>query len=146
MLSGRNGFSSIAIIEYIASREIIEELMVTTFRIGKQQMGVLANLSQRIKKATLVTSTLQGSENSDAKYDSSDYCQSICKRLGWRYIVFNNHSKVILMKTKANWYVCETSSNLNENPRLEQYNFENNKKVYEFYAKMFDAIKNHWDA
>lgn len=139
MLSGRNGFSSIAVIKYVAEREIIEDLFVSTFRIGKAQMQVLDDLAFRIKNACFITSSLQGREEK-TKYNYGEFCKDVCNKNGWRYIPFNNHSKVILMKTKNNFYVCETSSNLNENPKLEQYSFENNEVVYNFYLKMFNAI------
>ena len=142
MLSGKNGFSSIAVIQYIATREVIEELYVSTFRVGQAQMQVLDDLSDRIKKAVFITSTLQGVEQGKEKYNYGEFCADVCKKNGWTYLPYNNHSKVILMRTKKNYYVCETSSNLNENPKLEQYSFENNKQIYEFYLKMFDAFCN----
>ena len=52
----------------------------------------------------------------------------------------NNHSKIILAKTKHNFYVIETSSNLNENPKIEQFNFENSKRLYEFYLLLFKEL------
>ena len=140
MLSGKNGFSSIAIIDYIARREVIEEMYVSTFRIGQKQMEVLDELAGRIKSAHFITSSLQGREDEKDKYDYGKYCRAVCDKYGWGYHPHNNHSKVFLMRTAQNYYVCETSSNLNENPKLEQYSFENNKDVYEFYEKMFLAI------
>lgn len=44
-----------------------------------------------------------------------------------------NHSKVTLMRTDCNWYVLETSSNLNENQKIEQFRFENDEHLFEFY-------------
>lgn len=44
------------------------------------------------------------------------------------------------MKTKNNYYVVETSSNLNENPQIEQFTFENDKDLYEFYYDIFKVI------
>lgn len=42
------------------------------------------------------------------------------------------------MKTKnENYYVIETSSNLNENPKLEQFSWENDKELFEWYEKLF---------
>ena len=42
-----------------------------------------------------------------------------------------------------NFYVVETSSNLNENPKIEQYSFENDEELFLFYENFFkEAIKN----
>lgn len=45
------------------------------------------------------------------------------------------------MRTSENYYVLETSSNLNENPKIEQYSFENNKELYLFYYEFFEKLK-----
>ena len=45
------------------------------------------------------------------------------------------------MRTKENYYVLETSSNLNENPKIEQYSFENSKELYDFYYDFFDKLE-----
>lgn len=44
------------------------------------------------------------------------------------------------MKTKNNYYVVETSSNLNENPQIEQFTFENDKDLCQFYYDIFKVI------
>nr|DAI82559.1 MAG TPA: hypothetical protein [Caudoviricetes sp.] len=41
------------------------------------------------------------------------------------------------MKTEKNFYVVETSSNLNENPKMEQFSFENDKSLFDWYKKLF---------
>ena len=49
----------------------------------------------------------------------------------WKYA--KNHSKVILLDTDNGKYAVETSSNLNENPKIEQFCITCGKEVYEFY-------------
>ena len=61
--------------------------------------------------------------------------------MGWDIYAINNHSKIILMRTRKNYYIVETSSNLNENPQLEQFSIENSKKVFDFYKSMFEEMK-----
>lgn len=57
----------------------------------------------------------------------------VCKKNDWKVIVKNNHSKILLFDTECGKFVIETSSNLNENPNMEQFSFEKNEKLYEFY-------------
>jgi hypothetical protein len=59
----------------------------------------------------------------------------VCERNGWRYASLKNHSKVILARTAENWFVIETSSNLNENPKIEQFSSENDAALFEFYRR-----------
>jgi hypothetical protein len=74
-------------------------------------------------------------------YNYFDKIAQTCELNGWDVYVINNHSKIILMKTESNYYVLETSSNLNENPKIEQYSFENNKELYDFYYAFFEILK-----
>lgn len=129
-------------IEYIGRREIIESLYVSTFRIGQKQMQVLDNLRKngQLKEAVFLTSDLNSKDAE--QYNYFELCKKVCECNGWDLISINNHSKIILMRTEQNYYVIETSSNLNENPKLEQYNFENDKGTYEFYKGFFEACKN----
>lgn len=54
--------------------------------------------------------------------------------------VVKNHSKVILLDTDKGKYVIETSSNFNENPKIEQFSFEKSAELYEFYKKSFAGL------
>lgn len=55
---------------------------------------------------------------------------------GGRYRAFLNHAKVLLAANpdRDAWLVVEGSANLTGNPRLEQYVFTNDRKLYEFHA------------
>lgn len=148
LVSTRGGFSSISLISYIASKEIIEELWVTTFRVGNRQFEELKNLynSGRIKKIHLITSSSQESIDSKAeykgeKYNYLDYIKQIQEDKNWKVTTSRNHSKIILLKTEENNYVVETSSNLNENPQMEQFNLENDAELLNWYKQIFQDIE-----
>ena len=49
--------------------------------------------------------------------------------------------KQFRMRTKDNYYVLETSSNLNENPKIEQYSFENDEELYAYYYRFFKRLR-----
>lgn len=144
ILSGKQGFSSISVIDFVAKSEGIKELYCSTFRIGKKQFEILKSHkgSGRIENALFVTSKTQ--ENTDGNRQEYNYFAEIrekCCEMGWDIYAINNHSKIILMRTRKNYYVVETSSNLNENPQLEQFSIENSKKIFDFYKSMFEEMK-----
>lgn len=144
MLSVGGGFSSLGIIKYIAERETILELYVSTFRIGKAHFEVLHRLHEagKLDKAHFVTSSTQ--ERTDdkmvykgQKYNYYEYIVKTCEGNGWEIKSFDNHSKLILMRTATAFYVVETSSNLNENPKMEQFSWENDESLYRWYEELF---------
>lgn len=147
-LSCGGGFSSIGFIQYIALAEDIEELFVSTFRIGKTQFNILCNLNDngQLNKVHFITSSTQAKTDSlveykGEKYNYYEFIMNECALRDWKLSVFDNHSKLILMRTRKNWYVIETSSNLNENPKMEQFSFENDKTLFNWYKDLFLEIE-----
>jgi hypothetical protein len=53
----------------------------------------------------------------------------------WQIKTLKNHSKVLLFDTDAGKFVIETSSNLNENPKIEQFSFEKDTELFNFYKE-----------
>ena len=136
MISGRLGFSSMAVIDYVARRDPVELLSVATFNISKKRMRALESLHRRglVRDARIVTS--------DVKAGRDRYCREACARMGWRFDEVKNHAKLILMRTEGGARHCvRTSSNLNENPRIETYTWDNDADIYDFYAQLFDALR-----
>ena len=135
------GFSLIAFIKYIASLEPILELCVSSLRIGKKHIKIIDGLHKAglIKDASFVFGGIFKRTNTK-EYDYYQQFVQICQNNNWKYTQINNHSKVLLMRTRNNWYVVETSSNLNENPNIEQFTFENSKELFEFYSGFFKAV------
>lgn len=140
VISGRFGFSSAALIDYIARQEPIEILHAATFRIGKKQMAALDDLHTAGLLGDAVFVTSQLNTRDDDKYNYYQLCAATCQKNGWKLFARANHAKIILAKTKNNHYVVETSSNLNENPKIEQFSIENDAELYRFYKKFFDEM------
>lgn len=145
MISINGGFSTIGIINYVANIEPIEELYVSTFRIGKNHFKSLLNLhnKNKLKICNFITSVSQKEidfSREDDGYNYFEYIQKKCEEIGWKLKIFNNHSKILLMKTKSNYYVVETSSNLNENPKTEHFSWENDKELYNWYLEIFKEL------
>lgn len=145
MLSAKGGFSSINLIWFVAKREPIKMLYASTLRIGKKQFEILRMLKRKglLDEAFFLTSTMQ--KNLDRDYDYFQKIKQMCKECNFELQTMNNHSKVILMQTAENFYVVETSSNLNENPKIEQFCFENDKRLFEWYKGFFKAVRAYKD-
>ena len=144
MISVGGGFSSLSIIAYIAELETIDEMYVSTFRIGKKHFQTLCRLKTKGQIGTCHFLTSQSQEKIDEtmtykgkKYNYYQYICETCDELGWKIKSFDNHSKLLLLKTPANNYVIETSSNLNENPKMEQFSWENDRELFDWYKKLF---------
>lgn len=143
-ISIRGGVAPLSFIAWVAQYDVIEELQASTLRIGPRQYQYLDGMARsgRLKSARFVLSSMQG--QMDGKRGTRNYAEEFTKiadRHGWRVTVVNNHSKVILLRTvSGGFYVLETSSNLNDNPKIEQYSFENSRELYDFYSSFFDKL------
>ena len=85
-----------------------------------------------------VGSLMKDCGNAVKKYGYYDNFESVCGNNGWKYVVVNNHSKIILFDTDIGKFVLETSSNLNENPKIEQFSFEKDDDLFDFYKSVFE--------
>jgi hypothetical protein len=151
LISLSGGLASITFIKYIAEKSKIEELTASTLRIGEKQFNYLLQMrnTNMLGKASFFVSTMQrdldkqnANKNSRKKYNYYKRYKEQCKKNGWNNYVLNNHAKIILMKTKNDYFVLETSSNLNENPKIEQYCLSNDKSIYDFYYfDVFEKLK-----
>lgn len=142
-MSGERGFTSCSLVLYIAEKEIIKELYVTTLRVGKKELEAICNLKDegRLKKAYFVLSGISKYNYYKGKrYDYDTYFEDACNDYKFKYDYVNNHSKIILARTSKNYYVIETSSNFNENPKIEQFCLLNSKEVYEYYLETFRKV------
>ena len=136
-------FSSISFVKYLSKRTVINELYASSFRIGRKELQLLDGLhkSGQIKKCHFAVGTLMANDSLSVKrYRYYDNFKDVCDKNDWEYITTNNHSKIILFDTDIGKFVLETSSNLNENPKIEQFSFEKDSELFEFYKAAF----HHW--
>lgn len=137
------GFSSISFVRFIAKRAKILELTAFTLRVGKKEMQALNVLHSggRLEKANfLIGSFMKNDSKTGLKYGYYQLFDRICGKNGWNYTVVQNHSKILLFETEVGKFVIETSSNLNENPKMEQFSFEKNAELYDFYFSALDEL------
>lgn len=144
-ISAKDGFSSIAFIDLIGWAEPISELYVSTFRIGVKQAEDIKLLWERgrIKSAMFITGRMKNVQTE--RYDYFNQVKQIFSECGFWLSDVSNHSKVFLFKTEKNFYVLETSANLNENPQIEQFILSNSEQIFNFYHQFFIAVKNFGD-
>lgn len=113
-------------------------MVVSSLRVGKKHLQILNRLhdGECLKKATFIVGGVMKNDSDLGKsYQYYDALTQVCKENGWKVIVRNNHSKIILLDTDKGKYVIETSSNLNENPNMEQFSFEKDEKLFNFYKE-----------
>ena len=137
------GFSAISFIRFVARRTVIRRLTVSTLRVGKKEMQALHVLhsGQRLDRAEfLIGSFMKNDSKTGRRYGYYDLFEQICQRNGWTFAVAQNHSKLLLFDTDAGKFVIETSSNLNENPKMEQFSFERSAELYEFYLTALEPL------
>ena len=138
------GFSSICFISYIANITKINELHVSTLRVGKKELQMLDVLRKagKLGKCNFVIGSLMANDSKAINaYGYYSNFRGVCEKNGWSYVSAHNHSKILLFDTDVGKFVIETSSNLNENPKFEQFSFERSDELYEFYLGFFDDIK-----
>lgn len=144
-ISVKGGFSSINFVDYILKNEVINELTICSLAIGQKHIKYLNKLHKdgRIDKAEFIVGDIFEKRGLSEKYTYYDYFKKVCKENNWKYKCTNNHAKIILMKTSENYYVVETSGNFNENPKIEQFSFEENEDLYNFYKGFISEVLNN---
>lgn len=133
-VSKAGGFSAIAFILYVGATEPIKQLYVSSLRVGKREIYALDEMHGmgQLEQAHFLTGNVM---RRNGEYNYADVMDDICAVNGWTVERGHNHSKIILMQTEKNWYVVETSANLNTNPQMEQFSFENNVHLFRFYKE-----------
>ncbi|MGN0488051.1 MAG: hypothetical protein ACI4HO_02180 [Ruminococcus sp.] len=137
------GFSSIGFVKFIADRTFIKKLTVSTLRVGRKHLQVLDVLKNqgKLDKVNFIVGSIMKNDSTVGKsYKYYDDLVKVCKKNNWNIFVNNNHSKILLFDTKDGKFVIETSSNLNENPNAEQFSFEKNEELYNFYFDYFKKL------
>ena len=136
-LISNGSFSSVCFVGLVAQQSKIKNLYISTFHVGKKEILFLDSLkkSGRLENVEFVVCSIINESKKTAKYGYSDLLMNVCEKNGWKVSTQKNHSKVHLYDTDIGKFVLETSSNLNENPKIEQFSFEKDEELFDFYAK-----------
>ena len=134
-------FNAYAILLYILESHQIEECYLTTYNIDDNTIKGLELITKakQITKLTLLVSasiSFRMPKRYQQLVDLATTNPNITLILAW------NHTKIILAKTKDNYFVNEGSGNLTNNARVEQYLLENCKDTYEFHKEWIESVRN----
>lgn len=66
-----------------------------------------------------------------------------CQQRGQRFLAFQNHAKIVLLRNAGMNLVIEGSANFTANPRLEQYTMSNDAGLYEFHRGWMEEMFSH---
>ena len=133
----KNAVNSFDFIAAIADKEIILNLYIAVYRIGKKVINTIKSIQDqgRINKITFLVNDgypkMQREGWNVLKSHESEK---------WQIKIENNHAKVIAIKTDSNNYVIEGSGNLSINARIEQYLFANSEGLYKFHEQWINEI------
>lgn len=138
-LSNVRSFSSLDFIDFICvvKGKIINELIITTFRVGPFNLEHIAKLflKGKIIKVIIYTSKLK------ADLEETKNLIQTCEKYGWQLRMFHNHSKLILMNCKnLEFYTLETSANFNPQSKTEQFCFTRSEKIFNFYKNSLSNL------
>lgn len=133
-------FNSVAFIEMIAEREIIEHATMVIFAINLKAAYSINELFKegKIKKIDLVISSVR-----NAGYAiKSKAVEFLSKNKDISMCFVNSHAKISALRTAAgNYYIVEGSGNFSYNGRIEQYVIDNDKYMFDFTIAWVDEMK-----
>lgn len=144
MISPTKGFSSCSLLCAMSSKIHINDLKITTLRVGKKELDKIVDLKKmgKIDNVELFLCDIAKENKQNGKdYKYSDYFDTVCNKNQIKYKYIKNHSKVILIDSDKGKIVIETSSNFNENPKIEQFIVTKSEKVYDYYISVFSKLK-----
>jgi hypothetical protein len=109
----------------------IDELYVSSYNISRKAVTGFVELltSKKILNIQLFVSDVAKSMFPKS-FELLNEVSAIYQNLTVGYVW--NHSKVALIKTAGNYFICEGSGNFSYNARHEQYILINSQSVYEF--------------
>lgn len=136
-ISYAGGFSSCSVVLWIASKTKIKQMFASTLRVGKKEIDAMKDLHDdgKLDSASFVLCGIS-KENKSLKgkdYGYTEYFEERCEECGFSWSYAKNHSKIILLDTSKGKFAIETSSNFNENPKIEQFCITKSDLIYDFY-------------
>lgn len=111
---------------------------------GAQSIYSAENDGRLDKVDLLIGGAMKDNCEHNRGYGYLEQITDIFNANGWTVNMYNNHSKVMLFDTDAGKFVIESSSNLNENPKVEQFRLEKSAKLFDFYSSFFREIRDEY--
>jgi hypothetical protein len=136
-------FNAIHFINYIAKKEVIEELLVVVYSINAEAAKFLNEMINNgiIEKATVLMSNLRNKAHREKEQITRDLFVGN-KKIDLFFC--SSHSKIISMRTKnGNFYTIEGSGNLSYNSRVENYVLDNDEGLFDFTKIWMNDVKTY---
>jgi len=138
-------FNAYALILHLLESVNIDEMYLAIYRINQPTVESIIDFieSGKIKKSTFVISNFFNQTKKPEKW--AIRLKSFCDlNKSINHVYTHNHAKVLAIKTvDNNYYIFEGSGNMSDNARIEQYVYENSKKVFDFHKSwMTNLVKN----
>lgn len=73
--------------------------------------------------------------------EAATLAKQLCKKCGGRFVVFRNHSKIMMIKGERFDCLVESSANVNTNPRSENTVLTVESELVDAYVNLFKEIK-----
>ncbi|MCQ2137878.1 MAG: hypothetical protein MJY60_04150 [Bacteroidales bacterium] len=135
----KRAFNSIALIDFILSKEKIVETYICCYSIDYASGCLLDELARggRLGKMTFLISNLM---NQACKQKMMVVKEKFCNNPNVRLVFAGSHAKLMAIRTEGNFYIVETSANFANNSRIEQYLLENSEQMFQFHKGWIDGI------
>ena len=135
-------FNAYALILHLLESEEIVKMYLAIYRINEPTVTSICDFieSGKIKKAVFIISNFFNQTKKPERWaiKLKDFCS---QNINCMHLYTHNHAKILAAETISdNYYVFEGSGNMSDNSRIEQYVYENNKKVYSFHKKWMDEL------
>jgi len=114
--------------EFIKEVGEIKEIYLTTLGLNLYTFKVLNKTLGNIKKNILVSTFFYSTDKH--KVLKKMFNKNQLK--GYKIGIFRNHTKMVLLKTKSDFYLFSGSANLKSSGNIEQFTIYNSKKLYNF--------------
>lgn len=137
----QKSFNAFALFLFIKEREEVEEVFLTTYSIDKHTISGIEEIVKNNPnmKITLLIASLIKHDRPELRGKMKELA---INNENVRFVEAYNHTKIIAVKTKDNYYAIEGSGNLSDNARIESYLFDNNKESFDFHKNWINDIIN----
>jgi len=134
----KGGKTPIDSIIEINKTEKIEQIDFVVFSTGIKALNRLRNLSESIKINFHISDFILKMNSQKEPYQ---IMRSLIQKHSGNIDVYNTHCKITLIKTESNYYIIDSTSNLDSNSKYEITELRNSEKEYNF---THNFIKKHF--
>ena len=134
----RHGDTPVDLIKEILIAEQIEQIDIIAFSLGVKALSVFDIFDQSVKINFHVSDFVLKMKS---QVKPLDKIKEILTKNNGKIDVYNTHTKITLIKTKSNYYIIDSTSNLDSNSKYEITELRNSKEEYTF---TINFIKKHF--